>query len=121
MPIRVIASASATSGTTTSKIKPVRMLSGNRRSTAWATSHDPRIPTDVSSHADFLSCSEEVAPDADLLWNRDLLGRDDHVDADRADDVDRLPRRPDGSADNAADPHILTGSQHPASYFAADG
>src|SRR5207245_11023434 len=39
-------------------------------------SHDARIPTDVSSHADFLSCSEEVAPDADLLWNRDLLGRD---------------------------------------------
>src|SRR2546427_389991 len=128
MPIRVIASASATSGTTTSKIKPVKMLSGNRRSALWATSRDPcgasvttTRPTGAPSHATFVSGGEECAPDAALRRNRDPLGGADHVDAACADDVDRWPRPPDGSADNAADPYILTGSQPPACNFAADG
>src|SRR2546425_511102 len=131
MPIKVIASASTTSGTTTSKIKPVKMLRGNRRSTLWVTSRDPcgasvttTRPTSKSpapSHGDSRTGREVVAPMAALLWTRDPLGRKDHVDAARAEDVEGFPRCRDGRADDAADPYILTGSQPPAGDFAADG
>src|SRR5438309_1364752 len=107
MPMIVIDSAIATSGTTTSKMKPARRLSGNRRSTLVATSREP--------------WGARVAADADLLRNIDFPSRDDRVDADRADDGNGLSCRADGSPDDAADPNILAGSQHPAGDFAANG